>query len=266
MYTFISFVLAIVIAVIILLLMHFTGILGALGGMAGPVGYFILIVISFVIGFFVSFYYVDKFVSKYDFSIKTYITTKQDFNTYEKVTKSPYGKENGTLKAGSVLKVEKSKRKKTLTWVEGWILVGDTPEYKIILIPEKVKIKESCDYFDFTEDNPRFNTYYELIDTKNALILKKIREDFQADLQKNGLKVEHSSDNVLRESIKETHSILPKNGYWDKGFFGLYEVEKDSDEFFYIEKKSEKRFKRIVNEYYDRLEKENIPYFEKRRK
>lgn len=266
MYILLSFVLAIVLAIVILLLMHFTGILGALGGTAGPVGYFILIAISFVIGFFVSFYFVDEFVSQYDFSIKTYITTKQDFNTYEKVTKSPYGREKGILKAGTVLKVEKAKRKKLLTWVEGWILVGDTPEYKIILIPEKVKIKESCKYYDFTEDSPLFNTYYELIDTKNAVVLKKIQDDFQSDLQKYGIRVEHSSDNILRESIKESHTILPKNGYWGQGFFGLYEVAKGSDEFFYIEKKSAKRFKLIAIEYYDRLEKETIPYFEKRRK
>lgn len=266
MYILLSFVLAIVLAIVILLLMHFTGILEALGGTAGPVGYFILIAISFVIGFFVSFYYVDKFVSQYDFSLKTYIVTKQDLPTYEKITKTPYGKEIGTLKAGSVLKVEKSKRKKTLTWVEGWILVGDKPEYKIILIPAKVKIKKSCDYYDFTEEASMFDTYYELIDTKNAVILKKIREDFQTDLQKYGLRVEHSSDIVLRESIKKTHTILPKNGYWDKGFFGLYEVEKGSDEFYYMDKKSEKRFKKLASSYYDRLEKESIPYFEKRRK
>lgn len=251
---------AIVLAIIILLLIYFTGILEVLGGTAGPFGYFILIVICVVIGFFVSFYYVDKFVSQYDFSLQTYITTKQDLPTYEKITKTPYGKDIGSLEAGTVLKVEKSKRTKTLTWVEGWILVGDEPEYKIILIPKKVKIKESCDYYDFSKKDSRFDTYYELIDTKNAAILKKIREDFQADLQKYGLKVEHSSDPVLKESIKKTHTIL------DKGFFGLYEVAKDSDEFYYMDKKSEKQFKRLVKSYYDRLKKERIPYFEKRRK
>ncbi len=266
MYVLLSFVLGLIIAIVIVVILLATHILDNILNVGGLLGDIVVLVATFVIAFLFSFYFVDKFVSQYDFTIKTYITTKQDFYTYEKITKSPYGKEKGILKAGSVLKVEKSKRKKTLTWVEGWILVGDTPEYKIILIPEKVKIKESCDYFDFTEDDPRFNTYYELIDTKNAVVLKKIRDDFQSDLQKYGIRVEHSSDNILRESIKESHTILPKNGYWDQGFFGLYEVAKGSDEFFYIEKKSAKRFKLIAIEYYDRLEKETIPYFEKRRK
>ena len=268
MYTFISLVLGVILSIIIVVILVKSGIIAAISGTGAlaPIIALVLFGLAFFFSFLFSFYFVDKFVSQYDFSLKTYITTKQDLPTYEKITKTPYGKEIGTLKAGSVLKVEKSKRKKTLTWVEGWILVGDKPEYKIILIPAKVKIKKSCDYYDFSEEDSMFDTYYELIDTKNAVILKKIREDFQADLQKYGLKVEHSSDIVLRESIKKTHTILPKNGYWDKGFFGLYEVEKGSDEFYYMDKKSEKRFKKLASSYYDRLEKESIPYFEKRRK
>ena len=121
------------------------------------------------------------------------------------------------------------------------------------------------DYFDFNEKSASFTAYYEYIDAKNVPILEKIQNDFLAELEENGIEVKSSSDKILKESIKKSHYILPKNGYWDKGFFDLYEA-KNSDDFFYIEKNHKNRFKKIVNTYYKRLEKEIIPYFEPRRK
>lgn len=265
MYVAISLIIAIVMAIAILLLLYVTGILGAIGGDGGVFVYFVLIVIILGASFFASFYFVAKFFNQYDFSIPTYITTKEEFPVYEKILKEPYGQEIGTLKADSVIKVEKAKSKKVLTWVEGYVLVDGKPEYKTILIPEKVKIKESGDYFDFNEKSASFSAYYESIDAKNVPILEKIQNDFLAELEENGIEVKFSSDKILKESIKKSHYILPKNGYWDKGFFDLYEA-KNSDDFFYIEKNHKNRFKKIVNTYYKRLEKEIIPYFEPRRK
>ena len=265
MYVLISLGIALVIGIVVTIILYSTGILEDLAGASGIIAHLLLFVLAFVVPFVVSFLLLGKFLYQFDFTEPTYITTKEDFPVYEKILKEPYGQEIGTLKADSVIKVEKAKSKKVLTWVEGYVLVDGKPEYKTILIPEKVKIKESNDYFDFNEKSASFSAYYESIDAKNVPILEKIQNDFLAELEENGIEVKSSSDKILKESIKKSHYILPKNGYWDKGFFDLYEA-KNSDDFFYIEKNHKNRFKKIVSSYYKRLESEIIPYFEPRRK
>ena len=265
MYAFLSLAIGLVIGIAITAFLYKTGILEAIAGSSGIIAHLLLFVFVFAGSFIASFVFVDKFLNQYDFSEPTYITTKQDFSVYEKIIKEPYGKEIGTLKEDSVIKVEKAKSKKSFTWVEGYVLVNGKPEYKTVLIPDKVKIKESGIYFDFNEKSASFSAYYESVDAANVPILKKIQDDFLAELEENGIEVKHSSDKVLKDSIKKSHCILPKNGYGNKGFFELYEA-KNSDDFFYIEKNHENRFKKIVSSYYKRLESEIIPYFEPRRK
>lgn len=218
----------------------------------------IFLIICFA-SFMLSAYIVNKITDPYDYTT-SYITTKQDLPIYEKITKNPYGTQTGTLKTDSVMKVQKAKRKKLLTWIEGYVLEEGKAKYTTILIPEKIQIKQNCSYFDYNEKSASFKAYYESIDAQNEHILEKIQKDFSAELGQNDIKVEYSANNVLRESIKETHYILSSNG-----FFKLYEAKNNND-FYYIEKKDKKKFKKIVKAYNKRLKKETIPYFEPRRK
>lgn len=269
MYTIISLVLGFVLALIIVAILVYSRILSALAGQ-GPLAKLIalvLFVLALFLSFLFSFAFVDKFLAQYDFSVDTYITTKQDLHIYEEITKNPQGKETGTLKSDTVLKVVKSKQKEKMTWVEGYILVDGKPEYITILIPKKLKIKENSDYFDFSEESSFFEDYYKLIDDENAPLLNKIQKEFLEELAKNGITIKSSSDKSEKESIKKSYFIIPKGGLINKaykGFFELYGAKK-SDEFFYIEKKDKRRFKKIVKKYYKELEKERIPYFERRK-
>lgn len=215
--------------------------------------------------FFVSLFIVNRAVEqrvdKYDFTT-TYLTTKTSLSTYKKIEKEPYGKETGTIQADTVLKLNTAKKKGTVTWLEGYILENGIPKHVFTLIPDSnFEIKQNGKYFAFNEKSKSFSEYYKRIDNENALTLAKIQSEFLQELANNNITVEYSTDNVLRESIKKSHYFLPKNGFSDKGYFGAFKSKTAAD-FYYIEKKNKRLFKKIVKSYYKKLEKETKPYFQ----
>lgn len=220
------------------------------------------VVAIFIVSFVIVNGIVETHVDKFDYT-NTYLTTKVDLSIYEKVEKEPYGKEIGTLKTDTVLKLVKKNKKGTVTWLEGYILEKGNPKYIFLLVPDSnFEIKQNGKYFFFNEKSKSFSEYYNRIDNENAVILAKIREAFLSELKTQNIIVEHSASNVLRESIKKTHYFLPPNGFSNKGYFGAFKKESSND-FYYTQNENKKRFKKIVYSYYDKLEKETKPYFEK---
>ena len=147
------------------------------------------------------------------------------------------------------------KRKGSITWLEGYVLDDVTPKHLFVVIPEEIKkFKEETKYFIYNDTSKSFNAYYKKIDDENAVLLKNIQHDFMAELKHNNIVIEHSSDNILYESIKKTHKVLNRDGY-----FGLF-TSKNGD-FYYIKKDKNKTFEEIVSSYREKRSAETKRYF-----
>ena len=192
---------------------------------------------------------------KRDFT-SIYLTAKNDLGQYDKIVKAPYGKETGTIQTDDVIKVVALKKTKNLTWLEAYALEDDTTKHIFALIPALISdVREECEYFVFRPESTEFEIYYKRIDSKNEEIRKKIIDDFSSELKDGGIEIEHSTDNVLRESIKNTHYIIPAEGY-----FGRYRTVAET-EFYYVDKKQKKALDKIVKKANKRLKTEIITYF-----
>ena len=220
-----------------------------------------------VVVFFVTFLIVSSFFDKtlrenFDYS-KTYLTTKVELFSYNKIEKEPYGKETGKVRVDTVLKVMNAKKRGSITWLDSYILENNTAKHVFVIIPDsKIEVKKSNQYYDFNERSRSFSAYYQMIDAKNAVILANIRKEYEAKLNEAHISIEYSASNIIKESIKKTHYFLPKDGYSSPGYFGLFKTETSVD-FWYIPKENKKLFKKITFFFYKKLEKETIPYFQK---
>lgn len=271
MYVLLTLVATVVITVLFMIFFMASGVEECITGESGIVAHLILFLVVAVVSFFISFMITFKFFDKYDFSgMYEFITTKQEFPIYDKIVKTPYGQETGVLPIDSVMEVEKVKRLKTLTWISGFVLVDGTPKYTTILIPAKVKLKENCEYFDFNGESASFSAYYQSIEDKNISISKKVRDEFSAELARNQIVAQYSTDISLKESIKDTHYILPYKRSSDEEYyllhpeefcFGLF-IPEDSNGFFYINKKQKKLFNKLLKKYCKKYRKEHIRYFQ----
>lgn len=216
----------------------------------------VIIKIALVIDIFVAVYSCSQtFLSDYDYT-DAYLTTKTSLDYYEKIEKEPYGKESGVLMPDSVIKAINIKKKQNIAWIEGYIILNNKAKHLYFLIPSKdIAIKQNCEYFDFNAKSRSFSAYYEKIDNENATTRKQIKNEFINELSGNNIIVEHSSDSVLRKSIKKTAYIFPNSGFLDAF------VSNDSD-FYYIDKGQKKNFYKIFKFYQKELDSKLKPYFE----
>ncbi len=182
-----------------------------------------------------------------------YITTLQPLNEYNKIEDSPMGKEIGVLKTDTVLRLKTVSKKGDLTWIYAYILKeGDKVETIRVCIPEKINIEKENKYVLYNEKSRSWNAYYERIDKKNKPIFEKNRNEFKNAI--SNIKVSKGSDNIVKESIKETSWILDASGYMD-----LY-IAKGTD-FYYIDKNQKNLFLKEYKKYMKKYESEKIKYF-----
>ena len=126
-----------------------------------------------------------------------------------------------------------------------------------MIIPEKIErsdVRESNQYYDYHNTSRSFGAYYEKIDKENEQIKEKIRGQFQNEIKISGIKIEHSSDNILKESLKDSVFVFPSEGYLE-----LYK-SKEGD-FYYIPKEDKKKFLKMVDSYVQKMNKEIKQYF-----
>ena len=83
-------------------------------------------------------------------------------------------------------------------------------------------------------------------------IFEKYKTEFQESIK--NLKISKGSDNIVRESIKESSWILDSNGYMD-----LY--VSDGKTFYYIDKKEKNSFLRKYKQVSKKYEDEKIKYY-----
>lgn len=196
---------------------------------------------------------IKKYVNNLKGDLGGYVTTLQPLNEYNKVENSPMGKEIGVLKTDTVLRLKTVYKKGELTWVYAYILKeGDKVETIRVCIPEKINIEKENKYVLYNENSRSWNTYYERIDKKNEPLYEKIKKEFKEAI--SNIKVSKGSDNIVKESIKETCWILDSSGYMD-----LY-VAKGTD-FYYIEKSQKSTFLKEYKKYMKKYETEKIKYF-----
>lgn len=196
---------------------------------------------------------IKKYVNNLKGDRGGYVTTLQPLNEYNKVENSPMGKEIGVLKADTVLRLKTVTKKGELTWIYAYILKeGDKVETIRVCIPEKINIEKENKYVLYNEKSRSWNAYYERIDKKNEPIYEKNKKDFQAAI--SNIKVSKGSDNIVKESIKETSWILNASGYMN-----LYVAK--GNEFFYIDKNQKSLFLKEYKKYKKKYESEKIKYF-----
>ena len=256
MYSLLCAVISLIISFIVVLILAKTRVLDFIGELTGC-GTMILFRLGIVVAIFLAIFFItNNKINPSDY-VDTYLTTLDNFLIYEKVIKEPHGKDIGTLPKDSVFKAIQKKNKKSITFLEGYVLSEGNPKHIYILIPDQIKtVKENCKYFTYSEKSRSFSAYYEKIDKENEITKNKIRKEFKNEIENNNIKIEYSNDNILKESIKKTHFILPESGY-----FGLYS-SKTSD-FYYVKIEDKKKLNKIVSLYRDKHSDELKSYFNK---
>ncbi len=196
---------------------------------------------------------VTKYFNNLRGELGGYVTTLQPLNEYNKVEDSPMGKEIGVLKTDTVLRLRTIYKKGELTWIYAYILKeGDKVESIRVCIPEKINIEKQNKYVLYNEKSRSWNAYYERIDKKNKPIYEKNKAEFKNAI--SDIKVSKGSDNIVKESIKETSWILDSSGYMD-----LYVAT--GNNFYYIDKNQKAAFLKEYKKYMKKYESEKIKYF-----
>ncbi len=186
-----------------------------------------------------------------------YITTLQELNEYAKIEKAPMGKEIGKIANDTVLKIQNIENKKNLTWIMVYKLTkDDIPVKTYILLPEKTEIKNENKYVLFNDKSRTWNNYYERVDKKNKVLYEKYQEEFKEAIK--GIEISKGSDNIVKESVKETSWFLDSAGY-----FGFYISE--GKDFYYLNKNDKSKFLEIYNKINKKYENEKTPYFQKKK-
>lgn len=196
---------------------------------------------------------IKKYVNNLKGDLGGYVTTLQPLKEYNRFEDSPMGKEIGVLKTDTVLRLKTVLKKGELTWIYAYILKeGDKVETIRVCIPEKINIEKENKYVLYNEKSRSWNAYYERIDKKNKPIFEKNKDEFKKAI--SNIKIQKGSDNIVKESIKETSWMLDASGYMD-----LY-VAKGND-FYYIDKNQKSLFLKEYKKYKKKYESEKIKYF-----
>lgn len=169
--------------------------------------------------------------------IDGYITTKIALLEYAAKEQEPSGKEIGKIRADDVLKMQRVSKTKNVTWLQVYKLKENHPVLTWVIIPDVVQVNKENKYVIFNEKSKTWSNYYSFIDSQNKKILAECQHNFKENIKT--IEVKHSTDNVLKESLKSTGFIFPKSGYLE-----LYKAgEKD---FYYILKTDKSEFLRNV--------------------
>ena len=249
--------LSVIISIVLLVIIEKIGLLDLISQKLGCSGNCLFRII-FLVGFFCIVFNITKaLIVPYTEWSNVYLDTKVELSRYEKVEKKPYGKEIGTIPADTVLKVARSRTKGSITWIEAYVIENGKAEKAVVIIPKVVEVNKSTDFYDYHESNTSktFEDYYQKINEENKNIKQYYAKKFMEKLEKKGIEIKYSDDNILKESIKETHFIFPSSGY-----FGEYVPTGNG--FYYIDKTNKKEFDKLLNsttEEYDRNKKEYFP-------
>lgn len=182
-----------------------------------------------------------------------YVTLIQPLKEYKKIEDSPMGKEIGSLQINTVLRLKTVSKKSNLTWIYAYILKDeDKVETVYVCIPEKIDVEEENPYVSYNEKSRSWNAYYQRIDKKNKPIFEKNQAEFNKAI--SNINISKGSDNIVKESIKETSWILDASGYMD-----LYVAT--GNDFYYINKNQKSAFLKEYKKYQKKYEDEKIKYF-----
>lgn len=272
--------------------LHIFDFIASFSGCGGFVIIRLLLVgVVFAVSFFFVSTIVEEKITKakasYDYKFdlsSVYITTKMELTGYKKILKKPYGREDYKLPVGTVIKVKKFKKKGTITWIEAFEVTGTvnekfyssseldaegdvdiesvssdsvdfTARHMYVLIPSLITdIKRDSAYFSSASQSDLFNDYIEYIDFRNMMTEVQVRKDFLTAINEKGIIITTSNDFALYETIKKSHFILPKEGYFE-------EFVAESGEFLYVSKKQKRALLKIVKAHKKRLKKETRTYF-----
>lgn len=182
-----------------------------------------------------------------------YITTLVELYEYKSIEKIPLDKNIGKIESNTVCKLKKVEKRGDLTWVCVYKLENDTPKMTYILLPEKLKdIEDQNKYVKYNENSKTWNDYYLRIDEANNKILNDISKLFLEDIK--AIEVKNTSDNIVKESIKDSVVFLKKDGY-----LGLF-VSKDATTY-YIDKKDKEIFLKAYDKYNEEYKSKRIEYY-----
>lgn len=218
------------------------GGLGCLGGLV-----FVFAICSLI------FSGIKKYVNNLMGERGGYVTLIQPLKEYKKIEDSPMGKEIGSLQINTVLRLKTVSKKSNLTWIYAYILKDeDKVETVYVCIPEKIDVEEENPYVSYNEKSRSWNAYYQRIDKKNKPIFEKNQAEFNKAI--SNINISKGSDNIVKESIKETSWILDASGYMD-----LYVAT--GNDFYYINKNQKSAFLKEYKKYQKKYEDEKIKYF-----
>lgn len=188
------------------------------------------------------------------FQMSGYVTTKIQVLEYATKEENPSGKEIGKIASDSVLKNIKVSKTNNVTWLKVYKLENKNPLVTWILLPDVVNIKEDNKYLVYNENSKTWNNYYSYIDEQNAKLLKEHQKAFEESIK--NIKINHSSDKILKESLNKDGFIFPKKGYLE-----LY--KSNDNDFYYISKEFKSEFLQIAKKAEKQYKKEKIKYFNK---
>ena len=186
-----------------------------------------------------------------------YITTKLEILEYDKIVKDPLDNQIGKIPTDTVLKLKRVSKKGTITWIWCYKLQDGIPVETYILLPEEVgrrKIEKENKYVIYNDNSRTWKAYYEKIDAENKDLENYYAKQFKEKTK--DIKILSGKDNVLRESIKDSCFIFPKEGY-----FSLYSTKDET--FYYINKNDKENFINIYRELKKEFDTQKKVYFPK---
>ena len=181
-----------------------------------------------------------NYIYKYFFAPTGYVVTKCEILEYENKVSEPKDKEIGKIPDDVVLRLNAVSKTSNVVWLKVEKLVDDKPQPTWILIPEAINYQEKNKYLQYNKTSKTWDNYYALVDSKNNALLKECQNNFKEDVK--NIQINHSSDMVLKESLKKTAFVLRESGY-----LGLW--KSDGSDFYYIEKSDKKEFLEKFNTY-----------------
>lgn len=208
----------------------------------------IIFLILIVLGFR---YYINKPKKNYT----GYAVAQIPLNEYTAIESAPMNKEIGIIKIDTVLKVIETSKKGELTWIKAYKLNSDdTVKETFVCLPEKVNIQSKNKYVLYNQNSRSWKAYYERVDKRNQPIYEKYKKDFIEATK--SIEVKKGSDNIVKESVKDSCWILEQKGYFD-----LYVA--NGNVFYYINKSEKDRFLNAYRKFSEAYELNKVKYFPK---
>ncbi|MCR5126232.1 MAG: hypothetical protein K6B43_13735 [Treponema sp.] len=199
----------------------------------------------------------------------TYLTVKRDIKF---LAETKIGKEKKytalDLPKDTVLKVIDSKIKKDERILFCYaVFNGDNRLKKgTVKFPkdEAKRLKQDNDCYSFSSDSSFFRDYRNMASAKNEKITSDLQREFSEALRANGVDIVfiYRGNFFKKTWIRITRYTIPKNGFdykspsgkVYKGVFGKYPTE--AGYFWYTESANKKKLLEIVNQFYEKLDRQ----------